>query len=364
MKFLLCILGWIAGITLVYVSPHHRILTTVGVLLFVGCSIALIVLLAGLVWRWLSARRRGVRWALIGGALLLVGIFVFQRLRPPGDQARIERTITAVIIDKKPSYCETEVTASYLKQTTGAKAPFADDICQQEAEASRAKSVDVSEIAINGNKATAVVALRGGSFDGSRLVLRLLEEERSWKVDRLLAFRSFDRDKFERAYRRTFLEFGSPVRSADCALRRAQRFSTAEIESAALTGVVWWTFAPISVSCDRDGVERSLVKSIAEPKFGLPSRAIQCAAQKTKALSDAELVRVELSPIVYDELLYSCGRKAIFAYQRRELKAREHLNAAEVECVLTAFRNRPTPSAIRLGYDEPRYNALIAACRG
>jgi hypothetical protein len=361
MKYLLCILGWIAGAALVMVSSQ-RILLTIGILLFVGCSIALIALLAGLGWRWLGARRRGVRWAIVGGSVFLAALFVFQRLGPLGDRARIERTIQAVLVDSEPSYCETKVTTRYLEQTTGMKAPFADDFCREDARLSRARSVEASRIAIDGGEATAVADLRGGSFDGSRFALRLIEEDGSWKVDRLLGFRHFNRRKFERAYRRTFWEFGSPVSSANCALRRSRRLSNAEIERAALTGIRR-TFTPISISCDRDGVERSVVKSISQPSFDLPSQAIQCTAEKLKTLSDAELVQVELSPIAYDGLLYSCGRKAIFEYQERELRAREDLGAKEVQCVLSEFRHLPAAAAIRLGYDQPRYNALIDACR-
>lgn len=362
MRYIVYALGWIVGATLVLLWPG-RLLITVGVLLFAACSIALVASLGGFVWRWLGRQRRGVRWTLAAAVLLLAGVFLFQRLKPAGDQARIEDTITAVFADGTPTYCETKVTFGYLEQITGAKPPFADNVCRQEATTSRARSADTTGIAIDGDNATALVALRGGSFDGSRLAVGLREEEGSWRVNRLLAFRHFDRDGFERAYRRSFLEFGSPVRSVDCATGQSARFTNADIEHAALTDIRG-AFTPIAVSCDRDGIERSLVKAAAEPKYGLPQQSIRCAARKAGALSDAGLTRVVLSPLAYDELLYSCGRSAILAYQEHELKANVNLDAAAVRCVLGAFRGRPTPAAIRLGYDERRYNALIATCRG
>jgi hypothetical protein len=363
MRYLLCLLGWFAGIVLIRVSPHRSLLAAIGVLLFTAFSLVLIVLLVGLAARWLKSRRRDVRWGLIGGGILVVvALFVVQRLNSPGDETKVETTIEAVMAGEDPSYCKTDVTPRYLEQVTGAPPPFADDACEREIEVSRAKSVDTSDVAIDGSRATAVVALTGGSFDGSRLAVRLVKDDGDWKVDRLLAFRHFDRGKFERAYWRRFLEFGSPTSSADCALRRSRRFSNVEIERATLTDASR-AFEPIFVSCDRDGAERALVSSIAEPKFDFPPRAIQCAAGKVRALSDAQLVRVQLSLIVYGKILYGCDRGAIFTYIGRELKARENLDPAAVDCVLRAFRSRQTAAAIRLSYDEARYNDLIDGCR-
>ncbi|MGE5283030.1 MAG: hypothetical protein ACM3N0_12070 [Chloroflexota bacterium] len=363
MKYLLCFLGWLAGIALIRAFPHRSLPAAIGVLLFAAFSLVLLALLARLVVRWLKSQHRGVRWALTGGAvLLLLSLFAFQRLNIPSDKTKIEKTIEAVTIGADPSYCETKLTPRYLEQITGAKPPFADEVCRGEIEMSRAESVDTSEVAIDDTRATAVVAFGGGSFDGSRLAVGLVRENGDWKLNRILAFRHFDRNKFDHAYRRSFLELGSPTSSANCALRRARRLSNAEIERAALTDSRR-AFDPIFVACDRDGAERALVSSIAEPKFDFPSRAVQCAAGRLKALSDAELVHVQLSPMTFDKLIYGCGYRAVFAYMERELKSRESLDREAVDCVLRVFRSRPTAGAIRLSYDQARYSQLIDGCK-
>ncbi len=362
MKYLL-LLGWCAGLALLVISPTESFLRPIGALFFFGFSLALIVLYVRFAVRSLKAGRRGVALAMIGGLLLLLGLLVFQRLNLPGDEAKIAKTIEAVATSTDPAYyCDAKVTPRYLEQTTGTKPPFADEVCESETEASRADSVTTSEVAVDGNRATAMVAYTGGSLDGSKLAVGLVKNGGEWKLDRLIAFRRFDRAKFDRAYRRSFLAFGSPTSSADCALAKARRFSNTEIETAALRDSPR-VFTPIFVACDRDGAERNLVQSIAEPKFDLPPRAIQCAASKIKALSDAELVRLHLDPLAYSELVYSCGRKAVFKYLGRELKDKENLDPKAVDCVLEEFRNRPVAGAIRLSYEQARYNALIARCR-
>lgn len=361
MKYLV-LLGWCLGVALATAFPNGSLLRLLGGLLFAGCSLALLFLCVRFAVRSLRSGRRGVGLAMVGGLVLLVALFAFHRLARPGDKAEIEKTIATVTTSASPAYCDDEVTPRYLEQTTGTKPPFADEVCKSKIEASRADSVATSEVGVEGNRATAMVAYTGGSLDGSKLAVALVKDDGKWRLDRLIAFRRFDRAKFDRAYRLSFLAFGSPTSSADCALAKARRFSNAEIETAELRDSPR-VFTPIFVACDRDGAERNLVQSIAEPKFDLPPKAIQCAASKIKALGDAELVRLHLDPLAYSELVYSCGRKAVFKYLGRELKDKENLDPQAVDCVLAAFGNRPVAGAIRLSYEQDRYNALIARCR-
>lgn len=110
-------------------------------------------------------------------------------------------------------------------------------------------------------------------------------------------------------------------------------------------------------------VERSLVKSVAEPRYGLPTTSIRCVADKLETLPDAGLVRLELSPLAYSELTYRCGPQAFYGYLKRELGAKEKLDRQEVDCVLEAFHSRSVPAAIRLAYDQTRFQTVIDRCR-
>ncbi len=361
MKYV-CFLGWCIGLALIGLSSTGSLLRPLGALLFFGFSLALTFLYIRFAIRSLKSGRRSVGLTMVGGLALLVCLFVFVRLNLPGDKAEITRTIEAVATSTDPTYCSTRVTSRYLEQTTGAKPPFADEICKSEADTTRVDSVDTSDVTVTRDQATAVAEYTGGSFDGSRLVVQLVKDGGDWKLDRIVAFRRFDRNKFNRAYRRSFLEFGSPASSANCALAKALRFSNAEIEQAALRNISR-VFVPIFVACDRDGAERNLVKSIADSKFDLPTASIQCVAIKVKTLSDTALARLQLDPLAYGELLYRCGRDAFIGYFRRELKTGEDLNSEATECVLADLRSQGAPAAIRLVYNQTRFQAVIDGCR-
>ena len=59
-----------------------------------------------------------------------------------------------------------------------------------------ADSADVSDIEIDGDSASAVAALSGGFIDGQSLELGLAKEDGQWKLDELVGFADFDREKY------------------------------------------------------------------------------------------------------------------------------------------------------------------------
>jgi hypothetical protein len=349
-----CLIGWGAALGLAIAFPRQSFLGWLGALLLLGFSLALLVLFVGFLARVVGARRKRVRWVLIAVVVVLpAALFGFQRLHTPGDKAQIERTIRVVAASSDPSYCDTDVTASYLRQMTGAKTPFADDFCRSEAGKSPADSVDVSRVAVADDRATALVAYEGGSIDGSQLLVELTKDDGAWKLNRRVAFERFDRARFDRAYRGLLLAFGSPPRAVACALGKTTALSNPVLERAILD----------QAHRDREGVERSLVKTIADPKFAFPQAAVECAAAKVKASSDAELVHLQRDLIAYNELLLNCEPESLFDFQQRELAAYEDLDAETVDCVLEVFRRLPPTRSIRLSYNQVRYESLIDSCR-
>jgi hypothetical protein len=297
----------------------------------------------------------------IGVVLVVVAAFVLQRLSTRRDGAQISRAVEAAATSTDPSYCRESVTSSYLRQTTGARAPYADQVCESEAGMGGADSVDVSDIAIDGSHATARAAYEGGSLDGARLAVRLVKEGKDWKLDKLVAFEEFDRAKFDRSYTKDLVQFGAPKRAVECALAKAGAYSDRELEQVVLhrAHVV---FLPILVGCDREGVEQNVIESVADPNLSFPKGMVSCATGRIRGSTDTELARLQLDLDAYGRLLFDCDSEAVFAYLRRELRAYE-LDSGAVECVVSALRKLPPVEMMRLTY-EGRYEELIASCKG
>jgi hypothetical protein len=355
------LLAWLAGIGLMVVFPSRSLLSGLGAATFIVCSLALIAQLVWFVVRGSASVRLRLGAAALVAAAVVLALFVVQRYQPPSDRERIENTIAAFETDTDPSDCETIATTAHLEQITGTRRPFADDRCRSEAEP-RALSIQTRAIEVDGDTATALVRLNGGSFDGSEVVFGLVRSNGRWKLNRLRRFARFDRGGFDRAYRRRFLEYGAEPASADCALMKTRRWSDERIERDTLTGNRN-VFIPIFVGCDRDGAERSIVEAIADRQFDLPPAAIECAANKVRDSSNAELVRLLANVVTYGRLAYACGRGAILEHQERDLVERDDLNPSAAKCVIDRFRSSSTVAAIRLGYDQARYGVLIDRCK-
>jgi hypothetical protein len=357
-----CFLGLCAGLALVALFPSRSLLGFLGAVLVFDAVVALLVLLARSLIRPSESRRRTTaKRAAVGVALILLALIFVQRLRSPSDGTKIKRTIATVATSSNPTYCDKLVTTRYLQQTTGAKPPFADDFCRSEAAGPRADSTDVLGTRVDGDRATAVVIFEGGSYDGSRFELRLVEEGGQWKLDRILSVLRFDRGKFNRAFRSRLLEFGVPPRSVECVLGKASQLTDAEVEHATL-GDSRRVFVPMTVECDRNGIERNLVASIGNRKTGLPPAAVECAARKIENAGDTKLVRLQLDLIAYNELILSCDSGAIVAYEKRELSAGEQ-SPETIGCAVSELQRLSQVDQIRLIYDKTRYDRLVQGCK-
>jgi hypothetical protein len=96
MRYLLCVVGWLAGAALMRAFPHRSLLALVGALLVVASSAGLVVLLFAQIARWLGSRRSAI-WGLVGVVIFaLVALFVAHRLGARSEEAEIEQTIQAV----------------------------------------------------------------------------------------------------------------------------------------------------------------------------------------------------------------------------------------------------------------------------
>lgn len=356
-----CILGLCLGVALVAAFPNGSLFGFLGFLVFLGSALGLVALFVRSIVRSIRSGNWHGGQLLAGLLIALLVSFVVQRLGSPDESRQIERTLGTVATTDDPRYCDRLTTERYLEQATGAKAPFADDICEAEAESGGADSVEVTEIEIDGDRATATVEYEGGSVDGSRLAVSLVEQDEDWKLDRIDGFRHFDRAGFRQAYRRKLVELGSTGAEAECVLAGERRLSRAEVERAVLHPGDD-VFMELVVSCDRAGVEGEIVEAIADPALDLPRAGIECAERRLRGADDAKLVRLQQDPLAYNQLLFACARDGAFAYHRRSLVRESDFDPDVAVCVVGALRARSTRETILLTYDEDRYAQLVETC--
>ena len=326
-----------------------------------------LIILAGLLvlsgfWFWVAlwTEMRGwKRWGVIGIGVLL-GLIILPRFVELGDEVSdVEDVLERVATTTDPSYCDEDVTQLYLEATTGGEAPYADELCESYAGQPAADWVTVKSIDIEGSRATAVVEQHGGSFDGSHLVKELVKEDGDWKLDKVLSFATFDRRGFEEAYRKSFIEFASSRAAVACAMGRVSKMSNAEIKTDVLSddlGAVRW----LPVICDRQGVVDGYIETLRDDPAS-PRPLVACAEERFPEATDGQLVRFSEDLIAYERFLADCGEPLLHAYTARALTQGD-IGTQQANCVAVELEELPIDEAIRLGFEDERYEDLIDAC--
>lgn len=153
------------------------------------------------------------------------------------DEEKIVGVITTSVESHDPAQCEELSTLAFMEQSTDGKGAEAVKACEAEKKdtSDDADSVKVTKVRVRGAKASAEVAFVGGSFDGQRLVVALVEEDGSWKLDRIERFAEFDRQKLIAVFERNFEESSEITpKLASCLLDGLQAKSDKELEEIVL----------------------------------------------------------------------------------------------------------------------------------
>jgi hypothetical protein len=116
--------------------------------------------------------------------------------------ATIERAYTSA----DPSSCSELSTVRSNEQLSGYSGQKAVAFCERYAgdSANDATSVEVSNVQIDGDRASADVVLHGTNLDGSTITQQLVKQGGRWKLDVITAIPHFD----GAAYRRAFISLG------------------------------------------------------------------------------------------------------------------------------------------------------------
>lgn len=161
-----------------------------------------------------------------------------------GGGSDAEGEITEVIeksaTTNDPKNCTELETLRFVEQNSGEQGKAAVKACEAEAESEeeeQAEKAHVSNVSVNGEKATAQVKFEGGSLGSQTLEVALVEDEGQWKLDHIEGFADYEGKALEEEFR-TQLEGESELskEQADCIAEAIGGASKAEAEELFFSG--------------------------------------------------------------------------------------------------------------------------------
>jgi hypothetical protein len=160
-----------------------------------------------------------------------------------GSGSSAEDEVTEVIeqaaTTKDPSNCTELQTLRFTEQNTGEKGKAAIKSCEESAkEEEQAEEAKVSNVSVNGEKATAEAEFIGGSLGSQTLAVALVEEDGDWKLDQIEGFANYDGKALEETFLKRFEESpeGLTKQQYTCIAEGIGKASTAEAEAMFLSG--------------------------------------------------------------------------------------------------------------------------------
>lgn len=155
------------------------------------------------------------------------------------DESQIEEAVETSATSTDPADCTKLATQQFMEQTTQSEGSEAVKSCEKEAsEGESAEAVTVSNVEVEGSKATAEVAITGGGFDGQSVEVALVKEGDQWKLDEITGFVKFDKAKLIEAFEKEFAKPSSEVSEslASCLVESFEAGSQEEFEELLLSG--------------------------------------------------------------------------------------------------------------------------------
>jgi len=153
---------------------------------------------------------------------------------------KITETIETASTTNDPSNCTELQTQRFVEQNSTKKGKAAIESCEKEAEEGEevAKSVEVSNVSVNGSKATADAEFEGGPLNSQEVEVALVEESGTWKLDHVEGFANFDGKALGEEFEKQFEEEESELSSeqTECIVGKISGLSKEEAEEAFFAG--------------------------------------------------------------------------------------------------------------------------------
>ena len=147
------------------------------------------------------------------------------------DETQITEAIELAAASGDPAACTEAQTQKFTEQVGEGTGEEAVKNCEENASDSVADSVEVENIEVDGDAATADAAITGSAFDGQTLSVALIKEGDTWKLDEATGFAVFDRDAFTAAFEEELTADPEvPPEAATCVVEQFGALSDQEIQ--------------------------------------------------------------------------------------------------------------------------------------
>ena len=182
-----------------------------------------------------------IKRLLVPLALLVLAALAVTACGGGGSNAEDEVTevIEQAATTKDPSNCTELQTLRFTEQNSGENGKAAIKNCEESAkEEEEAEKAHVSNVSVNGEKATAEVEFIGGSLGSQTLAVALIEEDGNWKLDQIEGFAKYDGKALEETFLKQFEESpeGLSKQQYTCIVEGIGKASKAEAEEMFLSG--------------------------------------------------------------------------------------------------------------------------------
>jgi hypothetical protein len=158
--------------------------------------------------------------------------------RDERDEDKVVKVVEAALTRTDPADCKELKTRAYSEQSFRTEGVEAVESCEQNARAEESPNEigEVTNVKVNGARATADVA--DATAGGQGFAVGLIEEDGDWKLNEIVSFAGFDRDKLLEEQKEAF-EGADPAfepQEVDCILKAFRGLSRSEWEDLMIGG--------------------------------------------------------------------------------------------------------------------------------
>jgi len=191
------------------------------------------------------------------GFLLIVSAFALAACgSSESDEDKVVDVIETSVTSNDPADCTTLVTQAFVEQGSDESGKAAIKDCEEEAEDEEetAESAEVTDVEVDGEKATANVAISGGGFDGQTVSVAVVKDGDQWKLDEITSIVKLDNAALAKTLETQFEDPEVKLSEAaiECIVGTVEEADTGEVEELLLSGSSE-IFVELAEVCSEEG---------------------------------------------------------------------------------------------------------------